>query len=197
MGRLSKQCYERLFLILHKVVYIVPSRVSGRGYKIGPVCVSVCLSVSLRSHGWTVWHADPKFGRGLDLDNISDEFEDQGHRSKVKVARLKNVIFEVSDGWITQNQFVMTPDVMWHHVTTSWRHMTSWYDVMMSRHDVLTSVDDFWARILTKRAPRGRARQRSGVFIISTSVWFLCPLAFDISKSALSEQCSRMQFTGP
>ena len=29
------------------VVLVVPSRVSGRGYKIGPVCVSVCLSVCL------------------------------------------------------------------------------------------------------------------------------------------------------
>ncbi len=48
---------------------------------------------------------------------------------------------------------------MWRHGTTSWRHMTS-------RHDVLTSFDDFWIRILTKRARRGRARQRSGVFIV-------------------------------
>ncbi len=33
---------------------IIPSRVSGRGYKIGPVCVCVCLSVSWHSHGRTV-----------------------------------------------------------------------------------------------------------------------------------------------
>ena len=33
-----------------------------------------------------------KFGGGVDLDNISDEFEGHGHRSKAKVARLKNVI---------------------------------------------------------------------------------------------------------
>ncbi len=36
---------------------------------------------------------NPKFGGGVDLDNISDGFEGQGHRSKVKVTRLKNVIF--------------------------------------------------------------------------------------------------------
>ena len=31
------------------------------------------------------------------LNNISDEFKGQGHRSKVKVVRLQNVIFEVTD----------------------------------------------------------------------------------------------------
>ena len=30
---------------------IVPFRVSGRGYKIGSVCVCVCVSVCQRSHG--------------------------------------------------------------------------------------------------------------------------------------------------
>ncbi len=35
-----------------------------------------------------------KFGARVDHDDISDEFEGQGHRSKVKVAMLKNVIFE-------------------------------------------------------------------------------------------------------
>ena len=36
--------------------------------------------------------------RGVDLDKISNWSEGQGHRSKVKVASLKNVISEVSDG---------------------------------------------------------------------------------------------------
>ncbi len=35
-------------------ISIFPSRVSGRGYKIGPVCVFVCLSVIQCSHGRTV-----------------------------------------------------------------------------------------------------------------------------------------------
>ncbi len=38
-----------------------------------------------------------KFGGRVDLDNISDGFKGQGRRSEVKVARSKNVIFEVSD----------------------------------------------------------------------------------------------------
>ncbi len=50
-------------------------------------------------------------------------------------------------------------------MTSQYDVMTSRYDVMTSRHDVLTSFDDFWPRILTNRARRGRARQRSGVFI--------------------------------
>ncbi len=41
---------------------------------------------------------DLKSGLRIDLDNISDEFKGQGHRSKVKVAMLKNVIFKAFDG---------------------------------------------------------------------------------------------------
>ena len=36
-----------------------------------------------------------KFGIGIDLDNILFEFEGQGHRSKVKVMQLKNVICRI------------------------------------------------------------------------------------------------------
>ncbi len=39
-----------------------------------------CLCVCQFSHGWTVWRTDPKYGIGVDLDNISDEFEGQGTR---------------------------------------------------------------------------------------------------------------------
>ena len=35
---------------------------------------------------------------GSDLDAISAKFEGQGHRSKVEVAMLKNVIFGLFDG---------------------------------------------------------------------------------------------------
>ncbi len=33
-----------------------------------------------------------KFGTGIDLDDILDEFDNKGHRSKVKVTRSKKVI---------------------------------------------------------------------------------------------------------
>ncbi len=36
-----------------------------------------------------------KFGPEINLDDIVKEFEGQGHRSKVKVIRLKNVISRV------------------------------------------------------------------------------------------------------
>ena len=57
--------------------------------------VCVCLSVSQRSHGWTVWAMDLKFGRNIAFDNTLDKFEGQGHRSKVKVDIFKNVIFRL------------------------------------------------------------------------------------------------------
>ena len=36
-----------------------------------------------------------KFGTGVDLDDISEEFSGQGRRSKVKVIQLKNVVLEL------------------------------------------------------------------------------------------------------
>ncbi len=35
-----------------------------------------------------------EFGAGIDIDEISDKFDGQGHGSKVKVIQLKNVILE-------------------------------------------------------------------------------------------------------
>ncbi len=49
---------------------------------------------------------DPTLGGGVDNDIISNEFGGQGHRSKVKVAGLKNVIFGFSGG-LTVWYFVM------------------------------------------------------------------------------------------
>ena len=40
-----------------------------------------------------------KFGTGIDLDNILDRIEGQGHRSNVKVIQLNNVIFKVFPGF--------------------------------------------------------------------------------------------------
>ena len=106
------------------VLCIFPSRVSGRVYGIGPVCMSVCQ----RSHGWTVWSTDPKFGGRIYLDNISDEFEGQGPRSKVKVAMLENVNFR-HFWWEGPCRL---PDIRCH--------VMSHRDVMTS-HDVITSRD--------------------------------------------------------
>ncbi len=56
---------------------------------------SVCLSVCEHSHSQTVGHMVTKFSTGTDLDDILDKFYGQGHGSKVKVTRSKNVIFKI------------------------------------------------------------------------------------------------------
>ena len=60
------------------------------------VCLSVCVSVCLRSTGRTVGPTDLKFGARIKNNDISDEFEGQDHRSKVKVTKVKNVKIPVS-----------------------------------------------------------------------------------------------------
>ncbi len=144
-GYKPMRCPKRLILF--------PPASAVEGIKSVPslcVCVCVCQCVCERFHGWTVWHTDLKFGGGIDLDNISDEFECQGHRLKVEKRDFR------SFRWVNYTEPVC------HDI---WRHVTSWYHIMTSRHDVLTPFDDFWARILAKRARRGRVRQCSGVFI--------------------------------
>ncbi len=75
----------------------------------------VCVCVCQRSHSWNVWRTDPKFGGGIDFDNISDEFEGQGHRSKVKITSLKKVISEVSDGLVFVLSAMTRLHVASHH----------------------------------------------------------------------------------
>ena len=65
----------------------------------------------------------------MHLDHISNEFDGQGHRSKFKVSRLKNVIFG-------QFYCLFLLCVTWYITMAlsmvSWRHVTSRYDVMMA-----------------------------------------------------------------
>ena len=77
--------------------YLFPSRVSGRGYKISPVCLCICVCVCLSALSrLNRLRYGPKFGGGVYLDDISDKFEGQGHRSKIKVVMLKNTILKPS-----------------------------------------------------------------------------------------------------
>ncbi len=84
------------------------SRDSGRGniYSVASICLSVCL----RSTGWTVGPTDLKFGAHIEDHHnniISDEFEAQGHRSKVKVTKVKNVkipVFSLVSEKVVQGQ---------------------------------------------------------------------------------------------
>ena len=52
--------------------------------------VSMCLCVFLRSTGWSLWTTDLKFSARIKEHHISDDFEGQDRRSKVKVTRVKN-----------------------------------------------------------------------------------------------------------
>ncbi len=76
-------------------IYWELTAVSGRGYKIGPVYPSVCVSILYCSHGWTVWDTNLKFGVDIAFGNIANKLEGQGHRSKVKVAILKSVLSRI------------------------------------------------------------------------------------------------------
>ncbi len=60
------------------------------------MCVYLCVSVWALSqlNGLTV----TKFGTGIDLKEIPEEFTGQGHRSKVQVIQLKNVILKFGSG---------------------------------------------------------------------------------------------------
>ena len=55
-----------------------------------PVCLCVCL---LALSGWTVWGMFKKSGSGIDLDCILDEFDGQGHRSKLPGLKMRLSVF--------------------------------------------------------------------------------------------------------
>ncbi len=128
---------------------LFPSRVSGRGYKIGPVYVCVCVSVCQRSHGWTIWATDLKFGVNIAFDNILDEIRGQGQRSKVKVAILKKRDFRTfcsetcldcrellcHDIWrhVTSRRDVMCRDVVMLRDVTAWHPFTSGQEYLLHR----------------------------------------------------------------
>ncbi len=90
-------------LVCHK---LFPLASAVEGIKLVP---SVCLSVSVSAFTDKPFDIrTKKFGRGMDLDYISDEFEGQGHRSKVKVVILKNTIFKISDGLASFCRFTLS-----------------------------------------------------------------------------------------
>ncbi len=156
LADLSDQLYDKQES-LSPFFIIFPSRVSGRGYWIGHVCVSVylcvCVFVCQRSHGWTVSTTDLKFGRNIDSDNISDKFEGQGHRSKVNVAIWKNVIFRLFSYGMT---YVHCTELFCHD---TWRHVTSRNDVMTSRDVTAWCLDILW-RLLGKNTDKeGTSRE--------------------------------------
>ncbi len=88
---------------------IIPPASAVQGIKsVRSVCV--CVFVCQHSHWWTVWHMDPK----LEMLTLTTS----RIRSKIKVARMKNMIFEVWD-WFTYTDSLchMMPCniTVWHH----------------------------------------------------------------------------------
>ncbi len=78
---------------LRLVITLIPSHVSGQGYKTGPIPVHVCVRLLVSALLAELFDMRiRKFGTGVNIDNISDEFEGQGHRSKAKVAILENMV---------------------------------------------------------------------------------------------------------
>ena len=63
---------------LHNPI-IITSRISGRGNRIGPVCLSVCVSVCQLVSALTAkqidMYTDLKIGTGFGIDDLSDEFD--------------------------------------------------------------------------------------------------------------------------
>ncbi len=70
---------------------------------VASVCLCVCLSVyALQSEP-----VDLQFGAHIKDHHISDKFEGQGHRSKVKVTKVKNVkipVFSLVSENVVQGQ---------------------------------------------------------------------------------------------
>ncbi len=122
----------------------------------------VCLSVSQLSSGWIVWATDLKSGMRHDLDNISDEFEGQGQRSRSPCWKMW--FSKLLIGWIMYIKLVITHDVIRGHAVT-WRHaVTSRHDVMLWYYIVMMS----WVK---KNMPENVLRS---MIISCCNVWNVC-----------------------
>ena len=109
-------------------LYLLPPASAVEVIELEP-SVRVCV----HSHNWTVSRMDNKFDMQVCQDHILVKFDGQGHRSKVKVMRSKNVISMLL-GWDLE---LCTATVAYG--VKSWRHLTSQHDVIW-RHS-MTSYD--------------------------------------------------------
>ena len=123
------------FKFYRNQIYLITSRVSDVVEEIESdpsvcVCVRVCVCVCQRSHDWTVRPTDPIFGTGMNLDYISDEFDDQGQRSEFKVWKNLDFFSYIVIHWNTSYWKTRTWNMTSFDVT--WRHKTSRYDKGLS-----------------------------------------------------------------
>ena len=119
--------------------------ISGRRYKIGPVCLSVCLPVFASVRSLTAEPCDkwtPNFYIEVDLDKIMNEFDGQGQRSKspgkkrdfwsFKWADLRR--FTLSCHMMSCDSMMWCCDAIWCHIVTSFAIFGK--DFWQSRHDM-------------------------------------------------------------
>ena len=110
-----------LYLLFLSRVSGLPSCVSGQGYKIGPMRLCVCLSVStLLTEPFDVRTQNLVGGLTMTISWTSSMVKVIGQRSKVKVVIFKIVIFLLFLMEIAQSHFVMTPNVTWRYGVPSW-----------------------------------------------------------------------------
>ncbi len=114
--------------------HIFTSRVSGRGYRNGPVCVSVCVCVcqcvnTLMPEALNLWSRNLVQGLTLMISRRSSMVTVIGQRSRSQGQKMWLQQFSDFSAWI-HNASLM----WWHvmvprrHVTShdvTWRHMTS------------------------------------------------------------------------
>ncbi len=114
----------------------VTSRVSGRGHRIGAVCVSVCVSVrTLTTEPFDLWPWFLVWELTLTLARLGLYVKVVGQRSRSlgkissrsSLALWWDVWSESSDIMTEYDVIVWRHDVIWRHRVTSWRHrVTSW-----------------------------------------------------------------------
>ncbi len=136
--------------------------------------VCVCVSVSaLTAEPFDIQTRNLVEALTLIISRKSLKVKVIGQRSRSPCWKTWFLKFQMDElHWASLSWHLTSYDgTAWRHDLTVRRHVTSWYDIMTLRHDVLTSFDDFWARKLAKRARRGRACQRSGVFIVCSFIF--------------------------
>ncbi len=84
------------------VAWLPPALVEEVIFSVVSICLCVCLSVCLHSAGSTVRPTDLKFSIHIKDHHFLDESEDQGHRSKVKVTKVKISVFSLVSEKVVQ-----------------------------------------------------------------------------------------------
>ena len=135
------QCSEQLCITyMNLILCIFPLSISGRRYKIGPVCVFVCVCPS------------PQFYNQWPLRLSKIIFVFQVTRpTHGKNPRLKKVYGTFFSYRPTIKKFIKLPETQ----------------IFFARPNVigLMSLEVILPRILTRKTQRGVARQRSGIFM--------------------------------